>query len=51
VVSIAVLGVIVYYSLRIDWARIIGRWFPWAVDDDGNKDEGDDGDKGNDAKP
>jgi uncharacterized oligopeptide transporter (OPT) family protein len=33
VISIAVVGVIVYYSLRIDWARIIGRWFPWAVDD------------------
>jgi membrane protein DedA with SNARE-associated domain len=55
VVSIAVLGVIVYYSLRIDWARIIGRWFPWAVDDDddGKKDKGDDGNgkKDNGLKP
>lgn len=33
VASIAVVGVIVYYSLRIDWARIIGRWFPWTLQD------------------
>lgn len=55
VVSIAVLGVIVYYSLRIDWARIIGRWFPWAVDDDydGKKDKGNDdnGKKDSGLKP
>ncbi len=40
VVSIAILGVIVYYSLRIDWARIIGRWFPWTLKDkDDDEDE------------
>ena len=33
IASIAVLGVIVYLSLKIDWAKIIGRWFPWALDD------------------
>lgn len=32
-VSIAILGVVVYYSLKIDWAKLIGRWFPWAVDE------------------
>lgn len=31
VVSIIVLGIIVYLSLRIDWAKIIGKWFPWAL--------------------
>lgn len=31
--SIAALGVVIYYSLKIDWAKMIGRWFPWAVDD------------------
>jgi uncharacterized oligopeptide transporter (OPT) family protein len=30
-VSIIVLAVVVYFSLRIDWARVIGRWFPWAL--------------------
>jgi membrane protein DedA with SNARE-associated domain len=40
VASIAVLGVIVYFSLRIDWARIIGRWFPWTLKNgDENNDE------------
>jgi uncharacterized oligopeptide transporter (OPT) family protein len=31
IVSIIVLAVVVYFSLRIDWARVIGRWFPWAL--------------------
>jgi membrane protein DedA with SNARE-associated domain len=30
-VSIAAVGVIIYFSLRIDWEKIIGRWFPWAL--------------------
>ena len=33
VASIAALGVVIYYSLKIDWAKIIGRWFPWALED------------------
>jgi membrane protein DedA with SNARE-associated domain len=36
-VSIVAVGVIIYYSLRIDWAKIIGRWFPWALEDDDKK--------------
>ncbi|MGH9993338.1 MAG: VTT domain-containing protein [Nitrososphaera sp.] len=40
VISVAILAATVYYSLRIDWARIIGRWFPWALkDEDDNGDE------------
>jgi uncharacterized oligopeptide transporter (OPT) family protein len=31
IVSIIVLAIVVYFSLRIDWARVIGRWFPWAL--------------------
>jgi hypothetical protein len=30
--SIAALGVIVYFALKIDWAKVIGRWFPWTLD-------------------
>lgn len=37
VVSIALLGIIVYYSLKIDWAKLIGRWFPWALEDNNDK--------------
>lgn len=42
VASIAVMGVIIYYSLKIDWGKLIGRWFPWAVteDDDGGGEGG-----------
>lgn len=40
VLSIAILGVVIYYSVRIDWAKIIGRWFPWAVkDEEGDEDK------------
>lgn len=34
VASIAVMGVIIYFSLKIDWGKLIGRWFPWAVEED-----------------
>ncbi|HEX6283020.1 MAG TPA: VTT domain-containing protein [Nitrososphaera sp.] len=46
VVSTIVLAVVVYFSLRIDWARVIGRWFPWALknDNDEEKEEKDDHD-------
>jgi hypothetical protein len=39
-VSAIVLAVVVYFSLRIDWARVIGRWFPWALKDNNNEEEG-----------
>lgn len=39
IASVALLGVTIYYSLRIDWAKLIGRWFPWALEDDDNKKE------------
>jgi membrane protein DedA with SNARE-associated domain len=39
IASFVVLGVIVYLSLKIDWAKIIGRWFPWALDDSNDKKE------------
>ncbi|HEX6561458.1 MAG TPA: VTT domain-containing protein [Nitrososphaera sp.] len=34
VASIAIMGVIIYFSLKIDWGKLIGRWFPWAVKED-----------------
>jgi len=39
IVSIALLGVTVYYSLKIDWARIIGRWFPWTLEGNNGDDK------------
>jgi uncharacterized oligopeptide transporter (OPT) family protein len=37
-----VLAVVVYFSLRIDWARIIGRWFPWALENNNDDEEEED---------
>lgn len=38
IASIAALGVIIYFVLKIDWAKIIGHWFPWTLDkDQGNE--------------
>ena len=42
VASIAVLGVTIYYSLRIDWGNMIGRWFPWALEDGDDEKKDDD---------
>lgn len=39
VASIAVMGVIIYFSLKIDWGKLIGRWFPWAVKEDEGEEE------------
>ncbi|AFU58853.1 DedA family protein [Candidatus Nitrososphaera gargensis Ga9.2] len=53
IASIAVVGVIIYYSLKIDWARIIGRWFPWALengDNNNNDDDNDNNSKDDDEK-
>ncbi len=34
IASVATLGVIIYFALKIDWAKIIGHWFPWTLDKD-----------------
>ena len=32
IVSVVILIIVVYLSIRVDWAKVIGRWFPWAID-------------------
>ena len=32
IASVAILIIVVYLSIRVDWAKVIGRWFPWAID-------------------
>ncbi len=39
-VSISLLILIIFLYLRIDWGKIIGRWFPWTL----NNNNGDDSD-------
>jgi membrane protein DedA with SNARE-associated domain len=41
IVSTTVLAVVVYFSLKIDWAKIIGRWFPWALKNSNEEHEND----------
>jgi membrane protein DedA with SNARE-associated domain len=38
IASVVVLVIIVYLSVRVDWARVVGKWFPWAVDSSDNDD-------------
>jgi membrane protein DedA with SNARE-associated domain len=47
IVSTAVLAVVVYFSLKIDWARVIGRWFPWALKNGNEEDDDDDNNDNN----
>jgi membrane protein DedA with SNARE-associated domain len=37
IASAIVLGIILYLYLKIDWGRIIGKWFPWTLEDDPNE--------------
>ena len=41
-VSISILILIIFLYLRIDWGKIIGRWFPWTLNNNNNN--GDDND-------
>jgi membrane protein DedA with SNARE-associated domain len=37
--TVSVIGLMIYLSYKINWNKIIGRWFPWTVDkSDGNTD-------------
>ncbi len=42
-VSISLLILIIFLYLRIDWGKIIGRWFPWTLNN--NSDDSDPVDK------
>jgi membrane protein DedA with SNARE-associated domain len=37
VASAIVLGIMIYLYVKIDWAKIIGKWFPWTLEDDPNE--------------
>jgi membrane protein DedA with SNARE-associated domain len=38
IVSVAILVITVYLSIRVDWASVIGRWFPWAINGSNDND-------------
>jgi membrane protein DedA with SNARE-associated domain len=34
IASVASVVLIIYALIKVDWAKIIGKWFPWTLDDD-----------------
>jgi len=50
IVSAVLLGVVVYFSLKIDWAKIIGRWFPWALQNPNEEEDRNDYNNNDDKK-
>lgn len=37
-ISIIGVGLTVYLFLKVDWSKVIGKWFPWTLDDDFRED-------------
>jgi hypothetical protein len=33
-VSIVITSITVCYFIKIDWERIVGKWFPWTLEED-----------------
>jgi membrane protein DedA with SNARE-associated domain len=44
VLTVLLLTLVLFFTFKFDWAKIIGKWFPWALDssEKGNDGEGDD---------
>ena len=40
-ITIAITVVMIYYFIKIDWKKIIGKWFPWTLEKDKNSDSKD----------
>jgi hypothetical protein len=40
ILTVVILAVVLFFTFKFDWAKIIGRWFPWAIDNsDGSFDD------------
>jgi len=39
--SVVIAGIIIYITLKIDWSKIIGKWFPWTIEDENLEQKGD----------
>lgn len=40
ILTVVILAVVLFFTFRFDWAKIIGKWFPWAIDNpDGSFDD------------
>ena len=39
ILTVLLLALVLYFTFKFDWAKIIGKWFPWAIDSpDGTSD-------------
>ncbi|MEJ7642442.1 MAG: VTT domain-containing protein [Candidatus Nitrosocosmicus sp.] len=36
IISVASVVLIIYSLIKVDWAKIIGKWFPWTLSDEHN---------------
>ena len=40
IITVIILAVVLFFTFKFDWAKIIGKWFPWAIDNpDGSFDD------------
>jgi membrane protein DedA with SNARE-associated domain len=37
VTTIALLALVLFFTFKVDWAKTIGKWFPWALDSDSDR--------------
>ena len=42
IVGLSILSVSLYLLIKIDWAKVIGKWFPWTLADDTDHEKLDD---------
>lgn len=40
-ITIAIIFVTIYYFIKMDWGKIIGKWFPWTLEKDESSDNED----------
>lgn len=39
VLTVVLLALVLFFTFKFDWAKIIGKWFPWALDNQNNDNE------------
>lgn len=37
VLTVALLILVLFFTFKVDWGKIIGRWFPWALNEDSDE--------------
>jgi membrane protein DedA with SNARE-associated domain len=44
-ITIAIIVITIYYFIKTDWEKIIGKWFPWTLEEDKSSDNKDEQEK------